>query len=282
VLNAYDLIAIPALKTFARVGSLFNAKLKKGIDGRRDLERTIESHYEGITAPRILIHVASFGELEQAKPIIDALALRIPKPHIHLTFFSPSGYENASGKYPTPDLITYSPFDDGAAVKRFLSIVQPDLALFVRYDVWPNMAKHLRTLQVPSILFSATFDPKRESVVVRKLHRHMYDQLSRIFTISVEDKAGFERLGVSAPIDVAGDTRVDQVSRRAEAIKRGKKHSLPQNIRHVLKDQFVIVAGSTSAQAQRLSYPCPARADRNPRRKATAKVWIESDRAFGC
>jgi len=253
--KAYDLLAVPALKTLARIGSLFNDKLKRGIDGRRSLMIEIEEHYKSVTdRRRILIHVSSFGELEQAKPIVEQLAQQTPRPHIHLTFFSPSGYENAKARYSTPDLITYAPFDDQGSVKQFLERVRPDLALFVRYDVWPNMAKQLRALGIPSILFSATFDARRESPMVRKLHRNTYDQLSKILTISTEDKLGFERLGVVVPINVAGDTRFDQVAVRKSEIANADTHVLPDNVRNNLREskRFVLVAGSTWAKDEEL------------------------------
>src|SRR5579864_2973648 len=92
---------------------LFDGKVKRGIEGRKSVFPTIEKYYPAVNPlrKRILIHVSSFGELEQAKPVIAKLKELYPDVHIHLTFFSPSGYENTVGKYNVPDIITYLPFD---------------------------------------------------------------------------------------------------------------------------------------------------------------------------
>src|SRR6185436_17649527 len=117
---------------------IFDAKIRRGIEGRKTLFFDVEKYYLGLNTlrKRILIHVSSFGELEQAKPVIAAIKEKYPEVHIHLTFFSPSGYENAVGNYTIPDFISYLPFDSQSNVERFLDITKPDLVLFVRYDLW--------------------------------------------------------------------------------------------------------------------------------------------------
>src|ERR1051325_3719227 len=130
MLALYNLV-LPVLISAARIAAAFNPKVRRGLTGRSNLFEHIREHYaKPVGSPRILIHVASFGELEQAKPVIAELKKRYPSCHIHLTFFSPSGYENVVGKYQDADLITYSPFDRPSDVRGFLHIVKPDLALF--------------------------------------------------------------------------------------------------------------------------------------------------------
>ena len=104
---------------------------------------------------RIWIHSASLGEFEQSKAIIAGLRKRFPDLNIIVTFFSPSGYEN-SRKYPLADLVTYIPFDSQSAASRFLDILEPDLAVFVRYDIWPNHVWELSRRNIPALLVNAT------------------------------------------------------------------------------------------------------------------------------
>ena len=84
----------------------------------------------------IWFHAASMGEFEQAKPIIEKLKKETDV-KIVVSFFSPSGYEN-SKKYPYADIITYLPFDSRWRAKRFIEIISPNMAVFMRYDIWPN------------------------------------------------------------------------------------------------------------------------------------------------
>ncbi len=72
-----------------------------------------------------------------------------------ITFFSPSGYEN-SRKYPHADLISYIPFDTKSNAERFIKIVNPTVAVIMRYDIWPNIIKALNDHSVPVFLVDAT------------------------------------------------------------------------------------------------------------------------------
>jgi 3-deoxy-D-manno-octulosonic-acid transferase len=235
-----------------RIVSIFNSKLRRGLDGRKKLIEQARNHYgrTKINGPRIVIHVASFGELEQAKPVIAAMKERHPTAHIHLTFFSPSGYENAVGKYADADFISYAPLDVRSHVSQFLDIVNPDLALFARYDVWPNMAAALRERNVPSILFTATASEKsgRMLPMVRNLYGNIFRSLAKILVISDEDKSRFETYGVDAEkVIVAGDTRFDQVLARRLALEKSEEHQLSEHIRAsvVERGTLVFVVGSS-------------------------------------
>ena len=82
-------------------------KARLWIEGRRDLFRRIRE----AVAPgeRIVwMHVASLGEFEQGRPIIEELRRKHPEYKILLTFFSPSGYEIRKN-YAGADHIFYLP-----------------------------------------------------------------------------------------------------------------------------------------------------------------------------
>jgi 3-deoxy-D-manno-octulosonic-acid transferase len=248
----YNNGVLPLMKGAFRFMSLFDAKVKRGIEGRVGLIDEVKSHYTSIDEKRkrVWIHVASFGELEQAKPVIEALRTQHADLHIHLTFFSPSGYENAKGKYTTPDIITYSPFDDASGIEQFLEEVRPDLALFAKYDVWPNAIAMLSKREVPSILFSATLgtDSGRFFPVVRNFNRRVYSQLTRILVIRQSDKDAFLSYGIDdKKISVTGDTRFDQVIAR-----QGKERTavLPESLTERWKQESrtIVVIGSAWTQ----------------------------------
>ena len=247
----YNRVAFPLMKAGAGVASLVSEKLRKTIEGRKDLQLTVERHYSVIPKDRlrVLAHVASFGELEQAKPVIECLKERYPTCHIHLTFFSPSGYENAAGRYKHADLITYSPIDDEECVRDFLDLARPDIVLFARYDVWPNFAMELARRSVPTLLFSATggLSSGRFMPLVKGLHRDVYGSLSHICAIGDEDRAAFVELGIDATrVSVSGDTRFDQVVARKHAIASAGTELLPPEILARIEERgtFVFVAGS--------------------------------------
>jgi 3-deoxy-D-manno-octulosonic-acid transferase len=244
------------MKGAFRFMSIFDAKVKRGLEGRERLLDEVRAHYASLASDRkrVWVHVASFGELEQAKPVIEALRREQPNAHIHLTFFSPSGYDNAKRKYCTPDLITYSPFDDERSVASFLELARPSLALFAKYDVWPNAIDALSKAHIPSILFSATLgeDSGRFFPVVRDFNKRVYSKLSSILVIRDSDKEAFLSYGIdAAKIEVAGDTRFDQVLLRQ---MRGRTFELPQSLlgRWKQESRQIVVVGSAWTEDVRI------------------------------
>jgi 3-deoxy-D-manno-octulosonic-acid transferase len=245
--------------------AIFDAKIRRGIEGRKKLFSEVEKYYLGepdagdglrvrpAISPlrkRILIHVSSFGELEQAKPVIAAIKEKYPDIHIHLTFFSPSGYENAAGNYTIPDFISYLPFDSKSNIDWFLDITKPDLVLFVRYDLWHNFIHELHDRNIPMLLFSATFDTsiKRSLPFIRNLYKKTYSFINTICTISETDKNAIRHIAIHAKnIVVAGDTRSDQVIARKNIAGESEEKILPDVIvQKISSDNLkVFIAGST-------------------------------------
>ncbi|MEP7233760.1 MAG: glycosyltransferase N-terminal domain-containing protein [Ignavibacteriota bacterium] len=231
--------------------SIFDSKINRGISGRRNLFPIVEEHYRSINPlrKRILIHVSSFGELEQAKPVLASLRREYPTSHLHLTFFSPSGYENCIGIYDVPDLITYLPFDSNGQVSWFLDLVKPDLVLFVRYDLWHNFVHECHDRNIPMLLFSATFDLTFSKLLpfVNQLYRRTYSFINTICTVSERDKSEIEKLAIHArELSVAGDTRFDQVLTRKKEAEESATQILPDELLQKIKSQNlkVLVCGS--------------------------------------
>src|SRR5690606_29629951 len=105
---------------------------------------------------KIWIHCASLGEFEQGRPIIEEIKSRYPQYSIVLTFFSPSVFE-VKKNYGEADHIFYLPIDTRRNARRFINLVKPQLALFVKYEFWYHYLYNLHQLQIPTLLFSAIF-----------------------------------------------------------------------------------------------------------------------------
>ena len=187
----------------------------------------------------IWIHVASVGEFEQARPIIERLRKQAHPSKILLTFFSPSGYEMRKN-YNLVDKVLYLPFATKRNAKKWLDILRPSQAIFVKYEFWPAYLKQLKTNKVPTYLLSAIFRPNQ---LFFKPWGAWYRNLLHCFThIFVQDNASFSLLnqyGIQHTT-VAGDTRFDRV----EEIKSLAKE-LPIIQQFVEGYPKVLVAGST-------------------------------------
>lgn len=221
-----------------RIAALFNSKAKLAVAGRKHLLQHIRYALIDERRPRIWMHCASLGEFEQGRPLLEKLRKQYPQYAYIVTFFSPSGYE-VRKDYEGADHIFYLPFDSAYNAKQFLKAVQPELAIFVKYEFWYFFLMQLANRNIPTILVSAIF--RKDQAFFKwygRLHKRMLRAFSHIF---VQDKAS-EQLLHKAGIDyvtIAGDTRFDRVTEALQHIT-----PLPQ-ADVFCRDGKILVAGST-------------------------------------
>ena len=139
-----------------RIASFFNPKAKQWINGRKNIFRHLQHSMKTLDGPVIWMHCASLGEFEQGRPVLERVKNEFPHYKIVLSFFSPSGYEVRKG-YTGADLVIYLPMDGKANANRFISIVNPVLVLWVKYEYWYHYLTILLAKQVPVLLISGIF-----------------------------------------------------------------------------------------------------------------------------
>lgn len=241
---AYNAFVLPILFFLFRVGSLFNKKIKVGIEGRTDLFNLLEQKISRLSGKkRFLFHASSLGEFEQAKPIIAALKERFPKKiDVIVSFFSPSGYEN-SKTYKLADVICYIPFDTPWNASRFVNIVQPTAVVILRYDVWPNFIWSLTKRNIPLFIVNATMkkNSPRLFPFILQFHKYLYNSFNYILTVSNDDAHAFQLFGITQPLLASiGDTRFDQVLKRSVDAYQRQIFS-----RSVIKGKKIFVVGQS-------------------------------------
>lgn len=194
----------------AKLAAARSPKIKKMVTGQSGtfdyLARRIDRGHDWIW-----IHAASLGEFEQGRPLIEMIKCRRPSAKILLTFFSPSGYE-VRKDYALADAVCYLPFDTPGLSRRFLDIVKPSMAVFIKYEFWGNYLTALRSRGVPTYLVSAIFRPHQSFF---KWWGGWFRQMLGCFTkIYVQDTRSVELLAGIGITNVSktGDTRLDRVS----------------------------------------------------------------------
>lgn len=250
----YNLIVVPLLWILIQIVGFFNEKFRIGIDGRKNLfeELKLKTLHLEDNAKRVWFHVSSLGEFEQAKPLIVELKKMSPSVKIIVSFFSPSGYE-PSRKYKFADVITYIPFDSYFGAKKFISIIKPSVAIFIRYDLWPNHIWALKRQKIPIIIANATMrkNTVRRFPVIKSFHRNLYNQVDFISVVSENDLKGFGIFKLTRPsLMIIGDTRYDQVWQRCQ--ESIKKHTIAEKI---IKNKRILVAGSTWEADEKILFP---------------------------
>ncbi len=219
------------------LASLWNDKAKKWTVGRKGIfdrmARTISP------SDRIVwIHVASLGEFEQGRPVMEQIKANYPHYKILLTFFSPSGYE-VRKNYKGADYIFYMPIDTPRNVRRFLDLAHPEIAIFVKYEFWINYLAQLKRRGTRTFVISAIF--RRNSIFFRSygfLWRQALDSFDQIFVQNEESRHLLHDIGFDNVV-VAGDTRFDRVAAIAEGVKR------IDIVERFKADKPLFVAGST-------------------------------------
>ena len=173
-----------------RIASVRNKKAAEWVKGREGLFEELK-HLVSTGDKTIWFHCASAGELEQGKPLIEALKLEYPNHKMVISFFSPSGFQ-AGKKYLYADVVTYLPADTKANAKRFVDIVHPELVVFVKYEFWFHHLSALAFHHVPVILVSSIF---RRNQVFFKWYGKFYRQILFLFRqLFVQDEASFQLL----------------------------------------------------------------------------------------
>ena len=220
------------------IASFFNQKAQKLWTGQAGALSLLKRSLD-LNARYIWFHAASLGEFEQGRPVMEQLKKDNPKTKILLTFFSPSGYEIRKN-YSGADVISYLPLDTKAAARRFVKLVNPSKAVFIKYEFWPNYILELQKANVPVYSISAIFRP---SQVFFKVYGGWYRNLLKSFAhIFVQDKNSLKLLADNGftNVSVAGDTRFDRVADLAQQAK-----VIPLIETFVKAAKKVIVAGST-------------------------------------
>jgi 3-deoxy-D-manno-octulosonic-acid transferase len=249
----YNIIVLPVLYVSLRLLALFNRKTQRGIKGRKRVfeELIVNSAFLDKSKKLVWFHSSSLGEFEQAKPVIEQLK-EDRNINILVTFFSPSGYEN-SRKYPYADIVSYFPFDTRSNIEKFIKIVRPDLVVIMRYDIWPNHIWQMKKHNINSFLIDATMkdDSPRKLPLIKKFHEGVFQEITRILTVSENDAAGFKEFGCTdEQVTAVGDTRFDRVYQKSSNAK-----GLKLIREDILRDKIVLVAGSTWDADQEVLLP---------------------------
>lgn len=197
-----------------RIIALFSKKMKLFVDGRKDVFEILQQKISS-SDKTIWFHCASLGEFEQGVPIMEAMKKLKPDHKIVVSFFSPSGFEIKKNTS-LADVVVYLPMDTASNAKKFISIIHPSLAFFVKYEFWPNYLFELQKRNIPTLLVSGVF---REKQIFFKSYggfmRKALTTFNHFFLQDDNSETLLKNIGFKN-ITVSGDTRFDRVSHQIE------------------------------------------------------------------
>jgi 3-deoxy-D-manno-octulosonic-acid transferase len=232
------------------IGRIFSPRLKQFLDGRRNLFDRIQEFRKINSASLLWIHVASLGEYEQARPLFPVLKSNFPNYKIAISFFSPSGFDHVIKKpQPHVDFITYLPLDRKSHAEKFVDLLKPDFAIFVKYDLWYHHVQALYNRNIQTYLIAASFRKDQPYFSwYGSFFRNILSKVDWIFTQNQESVTLLSQIGIHQA-SLAGDTRFDRVAFTASAPRP------LDDIKTWISGRPTLVVGSAWEEDMRLLIP---------------------------
>lgn len=192
-------------------------------------------------------HAPSVGEGLQARAVVEAFRAQRPDVQVAFTHFSPSAATFAATV--SADFRDYLPYDRPLDVERVLTGLKPDILVFTKLDLWPELAVRASQHGVKVAMVAATVSPMSSRLrwPARLATQSGYASLSLAGAISSADAARLVRLGCAADrIIITGDPRVDSVLGIVDAMPADDP------LRRLADPGATLVAGSTWPEDERI------------------------------
>jgi 3-deoxy-D-manno-octulosonic-acid transferase len=231
-------IVILQIKSLLFILKFFNSKIRSFVEERKKvleiLEKTISK-----TDNYIWIHVASLGEYEQGLPIFKEIKSLYKNHKIVLSFFSSSGYQVRKNN-PIGDITIYLPLDTSKNSRKFVSLINPKMVFFVKYEFWPNYLQNLEKNSIPTFLLAGLF---RENHWFFRWYGSGFLNLlkSSITHFFVQNKDSIDLLinNNITNCTLMGDSRFDRVNTLLD------QNNNIENIKEFIGNRICFVGGST-------------------------------------
>lgn len=216
----------------------FNQRAKDLVIGQKGLLEKIIQEEAKHQTENIWFHVASLGEFEQGRPVMEALKKTFPQHRLVVTFFSPSGYQ---AKYNDAilDAAYYLPFESKKNADIVCKAIHPAMAFYVKYDLWYWYIQTLKNNKVPIFLIAAQFRPNQ--IFFKKIggfQRNILNAFTYIFCQNQSSVELLHTINIKHTM-LSGDNRYDRVSQTVENQKE------VAFIKGFIGDYFTTILGSS-------------------------------------
>ncbi len=216
---------------------ILNPKINQMLKGRSRAFDDIKKFKNSTTDDIVWFHMASLGEFEQARPLIDKFFHESDK-RVVLSFFSPSGYEIRK-TYDKADFCFYLPADSISNAKKLIKYLNPKIVIWVKYDIWHNIINIISKHHIPIFLVCADF---RQNQYYFKsglgFFKRTLMSFNKIFCLNVKTHNLLKDLGFKN-LELSGDLRIDSV------IERKNESSALELINRFQNGEKLLVFGST-------------------------------------
>lgn len=208
-------IYVYLLKLGISLGSPFNPKAKKWIQGRKNWVENLSLKKSKIpNAALAWFHVSSLGEYEQALPLIKEIKEKGYS--VALSFFSSSGFEHAHSSL--VDIKFYLPQDTSTNAKKLLDLLDPKMVFWIKNDFWIHTLEEINRRSIPLLMTSVIFH--QDSFFINSGWGLIKKSLStsHIFSQNKNTTDLLNEKGLQNVI-TTGDTRITRVINRKKTVE---------------------------------------------------------------
>ncbi len=189
----------------------------------------------------VWLHAASVGETQSVLTLVRGLLQHHPHVHLLITTGTVTSAALVAQQHLPRVIHQFIPVDTPASVQRFLQHWQPDLALWVESEFWPQLLWQTQSRGVPMLLINARISAKTYRGWKRwpRTIASLLQGFAAVYAGSAEDAARLRDLGAREVCEV-GNLKYDAAPLPVDA-------KLAQELSRQTEGRPVLVAASTHA-----------------------------------
>lgn len=187
-------------------------------DPQRLIERMGQASQPRPDGRLIWFHGASVGESQTVLPVIDALLAQDPELSVLITTGTRTSARLLAESLPPRAFHQYAPLDNPHWIRRFLAHWQPDCAIWIESELWPNMINLAAKQGVRLGLINARLSARsarRWRLVGRSFFASL---LGRFDLILAQDEASARRFERDLGVTVEGTANLKQIFERPSPV----------------------------------------------------------------
>ncbi len=164
---------------------------------------------------RVWIHAASVGEVKVAENIIQEM--RAASPHLNLIISTTTRAGQTLARETFGDSATciFAPLDFLFCIRRALNAFQPDMAVFVETEIWPNWLHELQKRSLPAVFVNGRISERsiRIYIIMKSMFAPLLANVARFSMISRDDADRIQRMGAFGDrVVVNGNAKFDRMN----------------------------------------------------------------------
>lgn len=176
----------------------------------------------------IWLHAVSVGEVQAARPLVNALLEEYSDCRILITTMTPTGADSVRQYFGETVKHLYLPYDLPVSVKRFIATIEPSILIVMETELWPNLFHYCQENNVPVIVVNARMSEKSARGYRRlsALTRSTLENISLLVAQGQKDAERLIALGANSnKTRITGNLKFDihlphSISEQAEALRR--------------------------------------------------------------